>query len=231
LGDPIGIAIEDYYNGNQKAEIIVASDLCDDDVIPLSVLCRTYEEMSEMEKLAISKATGKVLDVGAGCGNQALAMMENGCTVTAIDISEKAVKHMLTKSIKAENIDFFQLKNQKFDTITFFMNGIGIAGTLSNLKFTLSHAISLLEPNGKIIFDSSDISYLYEDEEGGMWMDLNNEYYGNFKFQMTYKTEQSEWFDWLYVDFNTMKDIAESLHLKVELLYNDDNAYLVMLSL
>lgn len=231
MGDPIGIAIKDYYNGNKNAEIIISSDLCDDDVIPLIILCRTFEEMSEMEKLAISKAKGKVLDVGAGCGNHALAMLENGCSVTAIDISDNAVEHMKSRGINAEKIDFFELKDQKFDTITFFMNGIGIAGNLSNLKHTLKLAFDLLEPNGTILFDSSDISYLYEDDEGGMWMDLNNEYFGNFKFQMSYKEEKSDWFEWLYVDFNTLKQTTDALNYNLELLYEDDNAYLAKLTL
>ena len=43
---------------------------------------------------------------------------------------------------------------------------------------------------GKILCDSSDIRYLYEDEDGALWVDLNTEYFGNFRFQMKYKKEK-----------------------------------------
>lgn len=231
MKDPIGTAIEDFFNGDLKAEIIVESDLCEDDTIPLSILCRTVEEMSELEKTALSVASGDILDVGAGCGNHALELIKKGANVTAIDISEKAVKHMIDKGINAYNINFFELKDKQFDTITFFMNGIGIAGKLSNLKHTLAHAKTLLKPNGKLIFDSSDISYLYEDEDGSVWMDLNNEYFGNFKFKMNYKNESTDWFDWLYVDYNKMKEIAEDLNFEVNLLFEEEYSYLTELTL
>ena len=231
MKDPIGTAIEDFYNGDLKAEIIVESDLCDDDIIPLNILCRTFEEMSELEKTALSVASGDILDVGAGCGNHALELIKKGENVTAIDISEKAVKHMIDKGINAYKINFFELKDKQFDTITFFMNGIGIAGKLSNLKHTLAHAKTLLKPNGKLIFDSSDISYLYEDEDGSVWMDLNNEYFGNFKFKMNYKNESTDWFDWLYIDYNKMKEIAEELNFEVNLLFEDEYSYLAGLTL
>ena len=104
MKDPIGTAIEDFYNGELNAEIIVESDLCDDDTIPLSILCRSFEEMSDLEKIALNKASGEILDVGAGCGNHALELTKKGSNVTAIDISEKAVQHMINKGINAHNI-------------------------------------------------------------------------------------------------------------------------------
>ena len=66
------------------------------------------------------------------------------------------------------------------------MNGIGIAKNLANLENTLLRAKGMLNENGKILCDSADIKYLYEDNDGGMWVDLNTTYYGNFKFQMTF---------------------------------------------
>lgn len=67
------------------------------------------------------------------------------------------------------------------------MNGLGIAGTLANLEQTLLKAKSLLKPGGQILCDSSDVKFLYEEEDGSYWMDLNAQYYGEFKFKMSYK--------------------------------------------
>ena len=111
------------------------------------------------------------------------------------------------------------------------MNGIGIAGSLANLDATLVHAKKLVTARGKIICDSTDIKYLYEDDNGGMWVDLSSEYYGNFQFQMHYKNQQTPPFDWLYVDFENLREAAERTGWIAEKRYADDDHYLAELTL
>ncbi|MFN5911534.1 MAG: class I SAM-dependent methyltransferase [Bacteroidota bacterium] len=225
-GDPIGSAIHDYAVSKKPADIIVASDICEDDIIPVEVLFRSYEEMPELEKLALERCKGSVLDVGAGTGIHSKWLMERGHKVKAIDISKGAVTHMTKQGIDAEQVSFLNYRAEKFDTILMMMNGIGVAGKLSNLERTLKHAKSLLNPGGRILCDSSDIKYLYEDEDGALWVDLNTEYYGNFRFQMKYKKEKSAWFDWLYVDFENLFKTAAQAGLKAHKLHDQDDHYL-----
>ena len=225
-GDPIGKAITDFSRSKRPDDIIVCSEICEDDIIPIEVLFRNEDEMPELEVLALQHATGKILDVGAGAGTHANYLQNIGKDVTAIDISEGAVAFMQTQGLKSKKINFFDLKDEKFDTILMLMNGIGIAGTLSNLEKTLEHAKSLLNPGGKILCDSSDIKYLYEDEDGSLWVNLNQEYYGNFRFQMKYKKETGPWFDWLYVDFDSLFNAAKNVGLKAVRLYDKDDNYL-----
>lgn len=231
LGDPIGLAILDYANTKKPADIIVSSDICEDDIIPVEVLFRTYDEMPELEKQAIDRCEGRVLDVGAGAGVHASVLNDNGHEVLAIDISKGAVDYMQKKGIKAEKIAFLDVKDQKFDTILMLMNGIGVAGKLSELENFLKHAKSLLNPGGRILCDSSDIKYLYEDEDGSMWIDLNSEYYGNFRFQMKYKKEKGPWFDWLYVDFDNLFKAAKNVGLKASKVYEQEDNYLAEITL
>ena len=225
-GDPIGKAITDFSRSKRPDDIIVCSEICEDDIIPIEVLFRNEDEMPELEVLALQNASGKILDVGAGAGTHANYLQNMGKDVTAIDISEGAVAFMQTQGLKSKKVDFFDLKDEKFDTILMLMNGIGIAGTLSNLEKTLEHAKSLLNPGGKILCDSSDIKYLYEDEDGSLWVNLNQEYYGNFRFQMKYKKETGPWFDWLYVDFDSLFTAAKNVGLKAVRLYDKDDNYL-----
>lgn len=230
-GDPIGFGILDYASTKKPNDIIVSSDICEDDIIPIEVLFRTFKEMPELEQLALERTKGKVLDVGAGAGAHALELMDRGLDVYPIEISEGAVKHMLAQGLKARKLDFFSIKDEKYDTILMMMNGIGIAGKLSNLENTLMQAKSLLNPGGRILCDSSDIKYLYEDEDGSMWIDLNNEYYGNFRFQMKYKKEKGPWFDWLYVDFDNLFKAAQKVGLKAQRVYEYEDHYLAELTL
>lgn len=229
-GDPIGKAITDFSRSKRPDDIIVCSEICEDDIIPIEVLFRNEDEMPELEVLALQNATGKILDVGAGAGTHANYLQNMGKDVTAIDISEGAVAFMQTQGLKSKKVNFFDLKDEKFDTILMLMNGIGIAGTLSNLEKTLEHAKSLLNPDGKILCDSSDIKYLYEDEDGSLWVNLNQEYYGNFRFQMKYKKETGPWFDWLYVDFDSLFNAAKNVGLKAVRLYDKDDNYLAEIS-
>lgn len=227
--DPMGQAIIDYAKSKTNKDIIVVSEICDDDVIPSEYLFRAFDEMPMIEQLALSRCEGKILDVGAGAGIHANYLMEREKEVSCIDISPLSVQFLKEQGIEARQLNFYHLEDEQYDTLLFLMNGLGIAGTLSNLEFTLLKAKSHLTKNGKILCDSSDIKYLYEDEEGGYWIDLNAGYYGDFKFQMVYEAHTSDWFDWLYVDFETFKTTAEKVGFEVELIHEEDQQYLAEL--
>jgi cyclopropane fatty-acyl-phospholipid synthase-like methyltransferase len=229
--DPIGLAIQTYSKFKKPFDILVHADLCEDDIIPIEVLFRTFEEMPDAEKLALSKVKGKILDVGAGAGVHSLELMDRGFSVRAIDISSGAVDFMKSQQIDAVQSSFLTFKEGKYDTILMLMNGIGVAGKLSNLKHTLDHARKLLNKGGAIYCDSSDIKYLYEEEDGSYWLDLVTEYYGNFRFQMSYKQAKSEWFDWLYVDYDSLHKIATEVGFTCRKIHDDENHFLAELIL
>ena len=111
------------------------------------------------------------------------------------------------------------------------MNGIGIAGSLKNLERTLLQAKKMMRENGQLLFDSTDIKYLYMDDDGGMWIDLNTEYYGNFNFKMHYEDQSTDWFEWLYIDFDKLQESANKLNLKVEKLYEEEHQFLARITL
>ncbi len=224
--DPIGLAINEYATKKRPEDIIVCSDICDDDIIPIEVLFRSFDEMPEIEQEAMGLAKGKILDVGSGAGVHAKYLSDQGFEVDCIDFSPGAVDFLKKEGLNAECVDFFSFKDKQYDTVLMLMNGIGIAGKLSNLEATFLHAKSLLKPGGKIICDSCDIKSLYEDEDGSMWEDLNNEYYGNFRFQMKYKKEKGAWFEWLYVDFDNLFQAAKNTGLKAKRVIEIDDHYL-----
>lgn len=229
--DPVGTAILEYATTKKPKDIIVMSDICEDDIIPVEVLFRKYNEMPELEQMALDKSKGKVLDVGAGAGVHSMELQDRGLEVFPIELSDGAVSYMKKAGLNARKVDFFTLKDEKYDTILMMMNGIGIAGKLSNLENTLQQAKSLLNPGGKILCDSSDIKYLYEDEEGALWVDLNSEYYGNFSFQMKYKQEKGPKFDWLYVDFDNLLKASKNVGLKAKKIYDKEDHYLAEITL
>jgi SAM-dependent methyltransferase len=230
--DPIGQAILDYAKNKKPFDIIVSSDICEDDIIPIEVLFRNLKDMPEIEKKALKLCKGKVLDVGAGAGIHCQELIKNGLSTHALDSSQGSIEYLKNIGVSATLCSFESFDSKtKFDTILMLMNGIGIAGTLANLEKTLLKAKSLLQEGGQLICDSSDIRYLYEDEDGSMWMDLNSEYYGNFRFQMHYKKISGPWFDWLYVDYDNLHRVATNVGFKSVKIMEQENHFLAQLTL
>lgn len=232
-GDPMGAAIYDFHRNANADSLIVRSSMFDDDEIPVADLFREYGQMPELEQIALDMAYGDILDVGAGSGCHSLALQNNGKHVVAIDISPLSVKVMKERGIDARQINFYDGSfTEKFDTVLMLMNGTGIIGTLDNMPAFFARISQLLKPGGCVLVDSSDLRYLFEEEDGSIMIDLAEDYYGQLDYQMQYKDVVGEPFDWLYVDFETLAFYAEENGFKAELIAEGEHYdYLARLSL
>ena len=229
--DPMGRAIAEYWKTKTADRLRVFSPMFEEDEIPLTTLFRSYEDMPEIERKALDMANGRILDVGAASGCHSLVLQDRGKDVTAIDISPLSVETMKERGVKKVlEQDFFTLEGQameqrepssllewpsrdrvrrsQYDTILMLMNGIGIVGTLERMPKFFKQLDTILAPGGQVLCDSSDISYVFEDEEG--MIDIPNEmdYYGEHSFRMQYKDTIGEPFNWLYIDADTLKEKA-----------------------
>jgi len=215
--DPIGRAVYDFHFNSIDQSIIVHSDDFDDDTIETSYLFRSYKQMPALEKKALSLCAGTVLDVGACAGAHSLYLQEKGFEVTSIETSALCCE--VLKSRKLRNVinqDIFKFNNQKFDTIILLMNGTGIAGSLDGMEVLLHHLKTMLNPTGQILIDSSDLIYLFEQEDGSALIDISaDKYYGELTFQTEYKSWLSQPFPWLYVDLNNLENAVEKNQLKL----------------
>lgn len=226
MKDLFGKAMYDFQTNNSPEDIITETSISEEDEMSVEYLFRSYDEMPKIEQKALQLATGKTLDVGCGAGSHSLSLQnDRNLDVTSIDISEKAIETCKLRGLKnaiVENILDFE--GEKFDTIILLMNGTGIFGKLENCNMYLSKLKSLLNPNGQILIDSSDIIYMFdEDEDGGKWIPSETEYYGELTFTISYKGEKEETFDWLYLDYNTLQNAAIANGLKCELVMKGEH--------
>lgn len=216
--DPMGAAICDYFKNGKAGKLRVFSSQFEEDEIPVSELFRTYEYMPLLEQTALDMAQGKILDVGAGSGCHSLALKQMGKESVAIDISPLSVEVMQARGLDARLVNLFDTHFvERFDTILMLMNGSGIIGRVENFGDFFQRMKLLLNPGGCILMDSSDLRYLFEEEDGSFVVDLAGDYYGQLDFQMQYKQIKGEAFDWLYVDFNTLSLYASQYGFKAEL--------------
>lgn len=220
--DAMGTAIAEFNKTGKAGRLRVLSSMFEEDEIPVKHLFRSVPEMPELERKALELARGRILDVGAGAGCHSLALQQRGEEVTAIDISPLSCETMLARGIC--NVRCVNLFDKRlvgpFDTILMLMNGIGIAGKLKQLPTLLFRLRELLAPGGQLIVDSSDLKYLYENEDGSYDIDPLGNYYGEVDYRMCYRKVMGETFDWLYVDPQTLKLLAESTGFSCEIVAN-----------
>lgn len=221
----MGQAILDYRTTGKANRLRVLSSLFEDDEIPVEHLFRPYEEMPVIEREAICQSRGRVLDIGAGAGCHSLVLQERGLQVTALDYSEKSCEAMrLAGLTDVRCLDILNCEiSDRYDTILLLMNGTGIAGTPERLPMMLTRVGDLLAEGGQILIDSSDLKYLYENEDGSFDIDLMGPYYGQVDYRMVYGRIRGEVFDWLYADFGLLTAAAEEAGLSCTLVREGDH--------
>lgn len=222
--DPMGQAIDDFHRNKKLAKLLNATQYTTEDEFPIPYLFRTWNEMPAMEQKALTLATGEILDVGAAAGCHSLYLQSKGKSVTAVENSQLSVQVMRERGVqRILESDFYDVRDVKFDTMLLLMNGIGIAGSLAGLPAFFNHCRSLLKPNGQILFDSSDLIYLFTNDDGSCELDLNGSYYGEVVFTMRYRRIRATPFPWLYVDFSTISDYAQANGFNCELVLEGEH--------
>ena len=153
--DVFGLALNDFFKTGKAETLMLHNSYDEPEEMPIDIFFRTEDEMPLLEHKAMSLCSGKTLDVGAGVGSHALFLQELNVDVTAIDISADAVQIMKQRGVKKGFIQNIFLLEEKFDTLLFLMNGIGLTGTLAGFIDFLNKAKELIYPNGQLIFDLS----------------------------------------------------------------------------
>jgi len=224
MKDLFGKAILDYQTNNSPEDIITETSISEADEMSIAYLFRNFKEMPKLEQKALELAKGKTLDIGCGAGSHALYLQNRGFDVTAIDISANAIEACKLRGLQKTN-------SEKYDTILLLMNGTGIFGTLKETPNFLQKLKSLLNPDGQILIDSSDIIYMFDQDEDGAYEVPAEGYYGELTFSIQYKGETEDTFPWLYLDYNTLQNAAFDNGLKCELILEGEHYdYLARLS-
>lgn len=234
MKDLFGKAILDFQTNNTPENLITETSISEEDEMSVAYLFRDFSEMPKLEQHALELAKGKVLDIGCGAGSHSLYLQNvRNLDITAIDISKNAVEACQLRGLTSAKVtNILDLDtNEKFDTILLLMNGTGIFGTLKETPKYLQKLKSLLHPNGQILIDSSDIIYMFDEDEDGAYEVPANGYYGELEFSLSYKGEKENSFPWLYLDYNTLQNAAFANGLQCELVLEGEHYdYLAKLS-
>ncbi|MHA1234748.1 MAG: class I SAM-dependent methyltransferase [Promethearchaeota archaeon] len=151
--DLFGRVLYDYWvKGDKSSTLYFRENKKKKFPVEISRYFRSYEDLSNIEKKAISLSSGRILDVGCATGYHVPALMEQG-EVDAIDISDYAIKVAKENGIENCHVgDIFKYKPyKKYNTITLFENNIGLAGTVSKTRKLIKVLGRLLKEDGQII--------------------------------------------------------------------------------
>ena len=78
-----------------------------------------------------------------------------------------------------------------------------------------------------MIFDSSDLVYLLNDQDSQIHNYKESRYYGEVAYKMEFDEILGEKFHWLFIDFATLQETCQRLGFHVEKVFEDDHfAYL-----
>lgn len=225
MKDLFGKAILDYQTNNSPEDLITETNISEADVMDVAYLFRDFPEMPKLEQKALQLAKGKTLDVGCGAGSHALYLQDKRqLDVQAIDISPNAVAACRLRGVKKVEVrNILEVENDTFDTILLLMNGTGIFGTLKETTKYLQKLKSLLNPSGQILIDSSDIIYMFDEDEDGSYLIPADGYYGELVFTVSYKEEIEDSFPWLYLDYNTLQNAAHANGLNCKLIMEGEH--------
>lgn len=231
MKDLMGKAIWDYYYNNSPEDILTETTISEQDILPVAYLFRSFEEMPPVEQKAMELSFGKVLDAGAAAGAHSIYLQnQKGLDVTALDISKLSIEICEKRGIKkCVHGNLLEFNQGKFDTILLMMNGTGVFENTSKVDIYLQKLKTLLEPSGQILVDSTDIIYMYGNEDGIIMPE--HIYYGEVEFFVSYKGEDEDPFTMLYLDFDIFSKMAVKNGYKIKKVFKDGFSYLAKLTI
>ena len=188
--------------------------------------------LPELDKIAVRRCAGRVLDIGAGAGSHSLAIQDRGLDVTSIDISAKAVTVMSERGCPDARVgDVFDSYSTPFDTILVILN-IGIVRNLDGLARFLKQLESLLTDDGQLITDSIDPRNSDDDNYRKYTQDkiAKGCYLGERTLRFEYKDQVSDWFEWMHIDPDTLGHYVDAAGYSMKHLGSDGKRYLVSIA-
>ena len=220
--DVFGKAFLAYVEDRDCEPISVWLDGEEQPPLDVGYFFRSYDEMPELEQRALQMCGPKTLDIGAAAGCHSRWLAQQELEVHSLEISPGACKVLRTSELpRILEGDFLSLEiDEKYDTLLFLMNGLGMGQDPEGTLRLLEKAKSLLNPGGQILGDTSDISYFREPEtkkRGLTFQSSFDHYYGKVHFLTKWRSFKSS-FNWIYPDPKLLETLAQQAGLRAEMI-------------
>jgi len=196
--EPHARALLAFERGDRDASILVIDDLGDTEALPASWFFRDEGRFPPLERRALELCEGRVLDLGAGAGCHALVLQERGHPVCAVEILPELVELLQRREV-----------------------------TDARTGSVFTPPAGRWDPGGRIIADSTDMRRFATGwrSEGGIRLALREDgrYVGEIQFQLEFAGRRGDPFSQLYVDPDTLSDLARRAGWEVEIVDQGEN--------
>jgi SAM-dependent methyltransferase len=234
--DAIGEAMKSFLDGRRAYEIIERDDGNFDVSSGPMAYFYEYHEWPEHEREAISRAKGRVLDIGAGAGRGALHLQDMGMDVTSIDNSPLAIEVCIARGVQKVilmPLEKIRLLKEKFDTVVMFCNNFGLFGNRDSARkllktlhdLTSEHAVILaasMDPHNSK--DEADLRYRKRNMRRGRMPGQN-------RVRVRYSIHKTGWFDYMLVSPDEMAMILHGTGWQQnEILRSEGSTYVAVLN-
>ncbi|MBI2147722.1 class I SAM-dependent methyltransferase [Candidatus Woesearchaeota archaeon] len=220
--DAYGQEVWAFFQGKKSFEVIERDDGFVDFSTGAPAYFAKFKDWPKIQKHAIKYAKGNVLDVGAGAGRVSLYLQKKKINVVAIDNSplaiqvckKRGVKH--AKVLPIEQISTF--KPNTFDSIIMFGNNFGLFSSFKKAKLLLKKFYKITTPSALIITENVD-PYKTEDPVHLLYHKFNRKrgrMPGQLRIRIRFRNYTGDWFDYLLVSKEEMKEILKDTGWRVK---------------
>jgi 2-polyprenyl-3-methyl-5-hydroxy-6-metoxy-1,4-benzoquinol methylase len=227
--DAFGQAFLDHMkSGSEVMTQIVRMEDGNVEDHPISIYFKTFDEWEPLDRALVQWVEGRVLDVGVGAGRVALYLQEKEFDVIGIDLSHGAVETCVKRGVKNVRLHNILEKplDEKFDTVLMMGFNLGIAATHANVAPYLARMKSMLNPEGRIIFNQVNWDRTSRPEHLKFHEAMRK--IGKYPVEMTLKIvygKLEESFGWCLTSQEELLEIAKSVGLKPAVIVDCGGTY------
>ena len=232
--DAFGQALMNYLETGDSFNVMERDDGLVDMMSP-EVYFRPFVEWSVHQQEAMALVKGRVLDVGAGAGRHALYLQEQGHEVITIDASPLAVEVCRKRGVKdARLLSLFDVDESigTVDTIVMLGNNFGLFGSYDGAKTMLKRFAAITPANGRIVAETlnpygtdNPVHLAYH-----QWNRERGRMSGQIGLRVRYLNYADDWFDYLFVSLDEMREIVDGTGWKIsQTIGNVNGIYIAIL--
>jgi len=223
------------YRGKEICEIIERNDGYFSAYKSPKVYLSKYKDWPVIERKAMEFVKGIVLDVGCGAGRHSLYLQKKGFDVLGIDNSPLAIKICKLRGLKKAKVmslEDLSFKPRSFDTVLMMGGNFGLLGNLQKAKKLLGKFHKITSENAVIIAETRDpyktnntahLEYQKSNRRKGRMS-------GQVRIRVRFEKIVTEWFDWLMVSKEEMREILKGTGWKVrQFIDSGDSGYIAII--
>ncbi len=214
--------LEQYRNQTPTAEIIERDDKFIGTGSEVGRYFSEYDEWSPLEREAVARARGRILDVGCGAGRHSLYLQDKGFDVTGIDNSPGAIEVCRLRGLKKTFVrgvsEAGKFPKNSFDTILMLGSNFGLFGSRERARQILKKFHRITASDAQIIAATLN-PYRTDNPDHLEYHELNRRrgrMAGQIRMRVRFGKAVGAWFDYLFVSPEEMQEIVNETDWQIK---------------